>query len=43
MLLNLRCGKLKGLGEWMRTLNASESEVCLDIKSMGNAHFPTYL
>ena len=43
MLLNLECGNLKGLGELMRTLNASEGEVILDTKSMGSARFPIYL
>ena len=32
MLLNLEFGKLKGLGELMRTLNAPEDEACLDTK-----------
>ena len=32
MLLNLGCGKLKGLGELMRTLNAPECEMRLDTK-----------
>ena len=43
MLLNLKCGKLKGLGELMRTLNLPEGEVRLDTKSVGSAHFPTCL
>ena len=43
MLLNLWCGKLKGLGELKRTLNASEDEVRLDTKRMGNARFATFL
>ena len=36
VFLNLRCGKLKGLGELMRILNASYGEVCLDIKCLGS-------
>ena len=43
MLLNLECGKLKGLGELMRTLNMSEGEVCLDTKRVGSPRFPICL
>ena len=43
MLLNPGCGKLKGLGELMHTLNASKGEVGLDTKCMGRARFPTCL
>ena len=39
MLLNLRYGKLKGLGEMMHTFNVSKDEVHLDIKRVGSAHF----
>ena len=39
VLLNIRYGKLKGLGEMMRTLNVSEDEVHLDIKRVGSARF----
>ena len=43
VLLRLGCGKLKGLGELVRTLNASEGEVHLDTKRVGSARFPTCL
>ena len=43
MLLSFRCGKLKGLGELMHMLNASECEVGLDSKCVGNARFLTHL
>ena len=43
MFLNLRCGKLKGLGELMRTLNVPEGELRLDTKRVGSARFPTFL
>ena len=43
MLLNLGCGKLKGLRELMRTLNALEGEACLDTKHVGSIRFPTFL
>ena len=43
MLSSLGCVKLKGLGELMHTLNASEGEVRLDTKCVGNARFPTCL
>ena len=42
VFLNLGCGKLKGLGELMRTLNAIEGETCLDTKCMGSARFPIF-
>ena len=40
MLLNFGCGKLKGLGELMHTLNAPEGEVCLNTKHVGSVRFP---
>ena len=40
MLLNFGRGKLKGLGELMHTLNATEGEVRLDTKLVGSARFP---
>ena len=43
MLLNLECGKLKGLGELMLTLNAREGKAHLDTKCVGSACFPTFL
>ena len=43
VLLSLGCGKLKGLGELVRTLNAPEGVVRLDTKHMGNTCFPTCL
>ena len=43
MLLNLECGKLKGLEEVMRTLNESYGEVRLDINCVSSARFPTWL
>ena len=39
MLLSLGYGKLKGLGELIRTLNAPEGEVRLDTKRMGSTCF----
>ena len=41
--VGLGCGKLKGLGELMHILNASYGKVCLDIKYVGRARFPTCL
>ena len=43
MFLYLRFGKLKGLGEFMRTLNASEGEALLDTKCLGSARFLTFM
>ena len=43
MLSSLGCKKLKGLGELMHTLKASEGEVRLDTKCVGNERFPTFL
>ena len=43
MLLNLECGKLKGLGELTRILNASEGDVRLDIERGGSACLPIFL
>ena len=43
MVLSLECGKSKGLGELMRTLNASEGEVHLDTKRVGSARLLTHL
>ena len=43
VFLSLRCGKLKGLGELMRTLNVSEGEGRLDDKRVGSASFPMCL
>ena len=43
VLLSLGCGKLKGLGELVRALNASEGEVYLDTKRVGSARFPICL
>ena len=43
VFLNLECGKLKGLGELMRTLNVPEGELRLDTKRVGSARFPTFL
>ena len=43
MVLNLGCGKLKGLGKLKRTLNASEGEARLDAKRVGSAHSPICL
>ena len=42
-LLSFGCGKLKGLGELMRILSASEGEVGLDSKRLGIERFPTHL
>ena len=42
VFLNLRCEKLKGLEELMRTLNAPEGEARLDTKYMGSARFPIF-
>ena len=43
VLLSLGCENLKGLGELMRILNASEGEVHWDTKRVGSASFPTCL
>ena len=43
MLLNLECGKLKGLRELTCILNALESEVCLDTKRGRSAHLLIFL
>ena len=43
VLLNIRFGKVKGLGELMRTSNAPEGEARLDAKRVGSACFPTCL
>ena len=43
MILSLRCRKLKGLGELIRTLNVLRGEVHLDTKRVGSARFPTCL
>ena len=42
-VLKLGCGKLKGLGKSMRTLNMAEGGACLDTKSVGSARFPIRL
>ena len=41
VLVSLGCRKLKGFGELMCILNASEGEVCLHTKHVGNASFLT--
>ena len=43
MLLNLKCGKLKGLGELVHKLNVSKGEARLDTKHRGSACLPIFL
>ena len=43
MLLSLRCEKLKGFGELMRTLNVPEGKVHLDTKRMGSTCLLTHM
>ena len=42
VLLNLACKKLKGLGEFMRTLNTPKCEGHLDTKQVGSTCFPEF-